>query len=78
MQGYVLFLLSDGLGVKRLIIMKPVGLPGTYRYFPYNIRELDRGHCEDYLSLENPSRRMKSTLSVYEEGKWKDVWHMVP
>lgn len=63
-QDYVLFLLSDGVGVKRLIILKPVGLPGTFRYFPYNIRELDRDHCEDYLSLENPSRGMKSALSV--------------
>lgn len=62
-QGYVLFLLSDGVGVKRLIILKPVGLPGTFRYFPYNIRELDRDHCEDYLSLENPSGGMKA-LSV--------------
>lgn len=63
-EVYVLFLLSDGEGVKRLIILKPVGLPGTFRCFPYNIRELDRGHCEDYLSIGNPSRGMKSTLSV--------------
>lgn len=63
-QGYVPFLLSDGVGVKRLIILKPVGLPGTFRYFPYNIKELDRDHCKDYLSIENPSRGMKSTLSV--------------
>lgn len=41
-----LSLLSDGVGVKRLIILKPVGLPGTSRSFPYNIRELDRDHCE--------------------------------
>lgn len=63
-QGCVPFLLSDGVGVKRLIILKPVGLPGTFRYFPYNIKELDRGHCKDYLSIENPSRGRESTLSV--------------
>lgn len=34
----VLSLLSDAVGVKRLISLKPVGLPGTSRYFPYNIR----------------------------------------
>lgn len=63
-QGDVLFLLSDGAGVRRLIILKPVGLPGTFRYFPYNIRELDRDYCEDYLSIENPSGGTESTLNV--------------
>lgn len=62
-HGYVLFLLSDGVGVKRLIILKPVGLPGTFRYFPYNIKELDRDHCKDYLSTEIPPEEWKA-LSV--------------
>lgn len=39
---HVLSLLSDGVGVKRLIGLKRAG---TSRYFPYNIRELDRDHC---------------------------------
>ena len=43
---HLMSLLSVGLGVKRLISLKPVGLPGTSRYFPYNMRELDRDHCE--------------------------------
>lgn len=38
---HALSALSNGVGVERLISLKPAELPGTCRYFPYNIRELE-------------------------------------
>lgn len=60
------YLLSDVEGVKRLISLKPAGLPGTSRSFPYNIRELDRDHCEG-LSLHRKFLLEGAALSSVSE-----------